>query len=71
MRKTAQQNTRFVRVFATVLVSRQRQEIAGATAVDQDVTRVLGAAVADLQEQTGNLQREMDAFRIIQKGTQG
>ena len=47
------------------------EDIRGATAVNQDATRVLGVAVADLQEQTGNLQQEMDAFRTMKKGTHG
>jgi methyl-accepting chemotaxis protein len=43
------------------------EDIRGATAVNQDATRVLGTAVADLQEQTGNLQQEMDAFRTMRE----
>jgi methyl-accepting chemotaxis protein len=43
------------------------ENIHGATAVNQDATRVLGSAVADLQQQTGNLQQEMATFRTMQE----
>jgi methyl-accepting chemotaxis protein len=43
------------------------EDIRSATAVNQDATGVLEAAVTDLQQQIGNLQQEMDTFRTMRE----